>query len=287
MTLRFFLVTALLLFFTISKNFAQVTACIDSAVLKVNDVNCYGLNTGSISVLEVFHGIAPFYFSKDSINWFTDANIDKLKAGKYNLFIKDGADCVYKKSFVINEPPLLQVYLTSNRNTVKSGEPFTLTATVAPENVEIKNITWRSPSYFKDQQKLEQTINILEEVEFYVNIITTDGCNASALYTQKVEKTNYYLPNVFKPGSNANSYFTIFSDYGIFSILSLEIFDRWGTRVFNNQNFLPNEPEKGWNGRFKNKKVSNGTYFYVAKIKYIGGDFEILKGDVMVSNEDN
>jgi CHU_C Type IX secretion signal domain len=287
MSFRVFLFTALFFSFQTIKITAQVTTCVDSAVIQTNNVSCYGLNTGSMSVLEVFHGIAPYYFSKDSINWFTDSLLDKLKAGKYELFIKDGADCVYRTEFEIKEPPLLQVYLTSNKNTVKPGEEFTLTASVAPENVEIKNIIWRPPYYFKEQQKLEQTISIQEEEDFYVNITTFDGCSASDFYTQKVENTNYYLPNVFKPGSNGNSFFTIFADYGILSVLSLEIFDRWGTRVFDNYNFPPNDPEKGWNGRFKNKKVANGTYLFVAKIEYIGGNSEIVKGDVTVTNEDN
>jgi hypothetical protein len=289
MSYRIYLFTALFLTLHFLKLTAQTTGCVDSAVLNIKHVTCNGLHTGSFTILEVFGGIAPYYFSKDGVNWSDYKNFDKLKAGSYQLYIVDGDSCMYHTEVVIEEPPLLKVHLESNKTMVKPGESFQITAVVEPEDTEIKNIVWRDPYLFIQDSSLSlvQTISIFEEEVLYVGVTTPNGCIASDTYTQKVAKTNYFFPNIFKPGSNENSYFTLFADSGISKIVSLEIFDRWGTRVFDKNNFSPNDPQNGWNGRYNNKKVSNGVYIWVATLEYVGGNRELVKGDVVVTNFEN
>jgi CHU_C Type IX secretion signal domain len=287
MSLRIHLFAAIFLTSLFTKLQAQTFGCVDSAVLNIKHVSCNGLHNASITILEVFGGVAPYYFSKDGVNWSNYKVFDKLKSGSHQLFIIDGDSCIYQTKVQIDEPPLLQVHIVSNKSIVKPGESFKLSAVVEPENIKIKDIVWRNPDYFPNRQNLEQTISIFEEQEIYVGIQTPLGCTASAFYTQQVEKNSFYSPNIFKPGSNENGYFTLFTAAEIFSISSLEIFDRWGTRVFNRNNFSPNDPLNGWNGRFNNKKVSNGVYVWVAHLEYSGGRRELVKGDVVVNNFEN
>jgi hypothetical protein len=284
MSYRIFLITALFFNALFANLKAQPFGCIDSAVVNIHPVDCYGLKTGSFSITEVFGGVGLYYFSIDSSNWFTNKVFNKLKAGKYTLYIKDGNSCVYQTDIDINEPPLLQVHIFSGKDIVKPGETFQLIAEVEPEGTILKNISWRNPDLFPDMQQLEQTVRIYDSTTFYVQITTPDGCTASDIYTQNVTKINYFIPNAFKPGSNLNSFFTVFADEGIQSVVSLEVFDRWGTRVFNNYDFPPNYPEKGWDGRFKNKNAPNGVYFWTATLEFLDGKRTFLKGDVTLSN---
>lgn len=64
------------------------------------------------------------------------------------------------------------------------------------------------------------------------------------------------------------------------SIRLLEIYDRWGEKVFSKQNFLANELEQGWNGRSKDKNCLPGVYVYYGIVEFEKGNDQVLIGDV-------
>lgn len=70
----------------------------------ITNVNCHGLNTGSITVT-VNGGTAPYSYnwSNGSIN----AVADNLVAGTYMLKITDANGCTATQSFTVTEPPVL------------------------------------------------------------------------------------------------------------------------------------------------------------------------------------
>ena len=93
-------------------------------------------------------------------------------------------------------------------------------------------------------------------------------------------KSDIFIPNVFSPnGDGNNDYWEIYSSDNNISILSCQIYDRWGTKIFeakNNNRF-------SWDGRYKDQIVSNGVYVYA--IEYLTPDSEIVKiagGDLTV-----
>ena len=94
-------------------------------------------------------------------------------------------------------------------------------------------------------------------------------------------KAELYVPNIFSPnndGINDELIPGIFSIYEI-SNYNFQIFNRWGEIVFQT-----NDPEKGWDGRIKNKFPTEGMYAW--QITYYL-DFEeglniIESGDVIL-----
>lgn len=96
--------------------------------------------------------------------------------------------------------------------------------------------------------------------------------------------TNLIHPNVFSPNSDGNNdYFTIYGNNDDAIITSLEIFDRWGNRVFSKSNFPLNQPQEGWDGTSKNKDVTVGVYLFVAQASLENCDEEnIITGTVTV-----
>ena len=74
-----------------------------------------------------------------------------------------------------------------------------------------------------------------------------EGCPASDSLLIAVQP-RVFAPNVIRPGSSGgNDRFTLFSKDAL-PIQSLRIFDRWGELVFENQNFMTNDPASGWDG---------------------------------------
>ncbi|NLF43958.1 MAG: gliding motility-associated C-terminal domain-containing protein, partial [Bacteroidales bacterium] len=79
------------------------------------------------------------------------------------------------------------------------------------------------------------------------------------------------LPNAFTPGSDG------FND--IFGAgAELTIFNRWGQVIY--------EGTEGWDGKYKGKKVSPGTYYYILSVFDANNTKTTMKGSVTVVSDE-
>jgi len=86
------------------------------------------------------------------------------------------------------------------------------------------------------------------------------------------------LPNAFTPNyDDKNDVFRVMR-YGNISLVSLEVYNRWGNMVFRTTDI-----DAGWDGNFNGQAAELGTYFYVARYKCpLSNDIQLLKGDVIL-----
>lgn len=69
-----------------------------------------------------------------------------------------------------------------------------------------------------------------------------------------------YVPSAFTPnGDDKND---LFNALGIVSDYTMEIFNRWGERVFRT-----NSLQSGWNGQYKGVLQPNGIFVYLIRYK--------------------
>jgi hypothetical protein len=109
------------------------------------------------------------------------------------------------------------------------------------------------------------------------------GCD-SIHYLYLLIKKNYgiYYPNVIHPGG-VNNGFTLFDDGStIAQITKLSIYDRWGSQVWQQENFTANDPSLGWDGSFKGKAVVPGVYVWQAQLTLQDGSVISWQGEVTV-----
>jgi gliding motility-associated-like protein len=75
-----------------------------------------------------------------------------------------------------------------------------------------------------------------------------------------------YLPKAFTPNNdNINDTYGISNPFAIEELLSFEIYDRWGSRVF----FTDNETTK-WDGSFQGEPMNPGVLLYRVRFKCNG-----------------
>lgn len=259
-------------------------SCADSVGLKISSVQCYGLRNGIIRIDTVYGGEKPFFYSLDGQTFSTNPTFDHLWPGIYTLYVRDASNCVREWLVNVPEPEELRVYLIPDADTVTEGEPFRLNAIVTPESTPISAIEWRPPNLFQEQNMLTQMTRIYETTTFAVEIRTPYGCLARDQATVQVEKANLFFPNVIKPGSNQDAYFTIFSGEGVTRVVLMQVFSRGGGLVFERRDFAPNDPIKGWNGRWQGKYVQSGVYPWTAIVEYEDGRQKQFHGNVTVVN---
>ena len=173
-------------------------------------------------------GNPPYYFSLDGQSYSTRPTFDRLAAGEYTLRVKDESGCTKAWTIVMSEPELLQVKLRSTDTLVVAGTAFSLLAEVVPQPVTLQSIAWRPPDLFAIANTLTQRLFIQQTTTFAIEVQDENGCIARDQVTVQVEEANLYFPNVIKPSSNQDAYFTLFAGEGVARIVTLQIYSRVG-----------------------------------------------------------
>lgn len=90
------------------------------------------------------------------------------------------------------------------------------------------------------------------------------------------EQFQIFIPNTFTPNADgSNEFFTV---YGLgFEMLSLDIFDRWGDKIFTTYDI-----NKGWDGvpEGKSNLAPEDVYVYLVKVKDMDGNIHRYNGNV-------
>jgi gliding motility-associated-like protein len=243
------------------------------------DEDCEGMN-GGIQFNNISSGLSLIY----TIGTETVAvslpelpYLVSLDAGEYQLEVSNEQGCISLYN--------IEIFSSSNYNS-------SLTATLISENSYQLNFTsdgnvvdfeW-SPTVglsCTDCQNPIATINA--STEFFVNLIFEDGCIESlSIILDFEEQPEITLPNIFTPngdGANEIFFFSTLDDNVIIS--SFYIFDRWGSKVFSQENIPANDPLYGWDGKFNGNDAAQGVYvYYIKSINPITEEITEYTGDL-------
>lgn len=115
-----------------------------------------------------------------------------------------------------------------------------------------------------------------------VMLIATNafGCSDTAFNRVVIDGAlTFYLPTAFTPdGDNLNEVFKPLGTFVSTDGYHFMIFDRWGEKVFETNDF-----NEGWDGTFRGRRVKNDTYVWVVRlIELTTGAEKVFKGHVTV-----
>jgi gliding motility-associated-like protein len=65
-------------------------------------------------------------------------------------------------------------------------------------------------------------------------------------------------------------------------IKSLSIYDRWGKLMYQVQNTLVTDRNKGWDGTLKGQPAEPAAYVYIAEVECTSGETTMLKGSLIL-----
>ncbi len=115
--------------------------------------------------------------------------------------------------------------------------------------------------------------------EYDAVFASQNGCDS--LVHLVLDFYDIYIPNALSPnGDGVNDVFTIFAGPDIKEVFNLEIYDRWGARVFERNSLTPNDAQMGWDGTHLGKPASLGVYVWQATIIFDDGKKRELTGSV-------
>lgn len=185
------------------------------ASFDVMDVSCFGLEDGQVS--EQITGGTPGY----QINW-NGADTTALSAGTYPVSIVDSLGCVVDTSFVVDQPDLLEIELTTGGvNDTENG-------------TAVLDITGGTEPYSIEWSSGEMDIFEVEDLgagDFSVLVIDSNGCEIGADFTiTSVPLFDSENP-VFVFPNPCTDYLTIESLPELCTISNYTLFDATGRKM--------------------------------------------------------
>ncbi len=247
---------------------------------------CHG-DKGIISVLDVTGGLAPYTYSLNNVDFDALSTVtNDLNKGNYNLYIKDANGCVFVADFEVIEPDPLDIMVPNEIVLKFMADGQVNVVTNIPSN-EIASVEWTPSEGLSCDTCLNPIVTALDNGIYNVEVINSNGCKINGSFRLIIDfELEVYIPNVITPhnGDGINDVFYVFAQDGVKSILSMNIYDRWGTQIFERNNFQPNNPSLGWDGQFNGKKLQSGVYAYWIQIELFDGRKVLYEGDVTILN---
>ncbi len=108
----------------------------------------------------------------------------------------------------------------------------------------------------------------VKDNSFYSVVVTnTFGCTATdtIFINSFCKSSQVYIPNAFTPDGDGLNDILMVRGRGI-TVKSFRIFNRWGELVFEKENFYPNDPKFGWDGRVRGVPATPDVYVYTAEV---------------------
>ncbi len=247
-------------------------------------------NDGVVAFQKVIGGYGPYLYSIDNGKTFLpQSQFTNLAPGAYDLVIQDANGCEFFKRLVVPQMPdpgvsiVPEISLSLGDSTqlqakLPSGYPLAL----------VDTIIWTPTEGLKFLGKdilslLKPIAAPTRPVEYTVKVISKDGCEAVDRVLIRVDdEPHIYIPNAFSPWHEGeNDVVLVFAKTSqVRQVNSFQIFDRWGTMVFQARNFQPNDPKYGWDGRFHGRLMNPAVFVYYAEIELIDGRRLLYKGDI-------
>jgi gliding motility-associated-like protein len=119
--------------------------------------------------------------------------------------------------------------------------------------------------------------------QYIVTVTAADGCMASdtVVVTLICDEAKVRIPDAFTPnGDGHNDRFTILGAIPV--VRHLAIYDRWGVKVFEADNFAPADPNSGWDGTVGGNPAPVGVYVYYAEMQCPTGGVFMRTGTVVL-----
>ncbi|MFZ4426701.1 MAG: gliding motility-associated C-terminal domain-containing protein [Saprospiraceae bacterium] len=242
---------------------------------------CAGRSDGQLRIAGVEGGTPPFVYRLSGSTAFSTTRVfTALRPGTYRLTLQDANGCELSERFDIL-PGITANLSLGGDLTIKLGERIQINGLTNIPAGALAKVQWTKPDTLKTANSLSVGVMPLQTTAYFATVQDTNGCSASDSLTIFVERTQrVYFPSAFSPnGDGANDVFMVFSGPETLRVKSLRLFNRWGTQVYEQFDFPPNDPAFGWDGVHRGTIQNPAVYVYLAEVIFLDGSEAVFKGD--------
>ena len=200
----------------------------------------------------------PFAYAwSNSGNYVSDSTL-ACSAGPVSVIFTDAAGCAASSTVTVyNDIVPVASYTATPPSPVTPGQLIDFTNTSTISSGTITSAVW----YFGDGNgasgnNVNHSYSTSGTYPVVLVVTGSNGC-MDTISTNYVVDAIIELPNVFTPnGDNANDYLK-FKNLEVFKSNNLTIFNRWGKKIYEQENY-----KNDWNG----SGFNDGTYFFILEV---------------------
>ena len=244
---------------------------------------CANENDGIIQITDVIGGVGPFLYTIGTTSFQENPTFTNLSAGDFTLTVQSPNGCIYEEELTLMDGNNLDLDLGEDQR-INLGESADIIAAINIDPMNLSNISWTASDSMICDGCLQTTVTPDFTTSYTLTIEDENGCRVKDDIIIFVNANqDIFAPNVFSPnGDGENDRFTLFAGDNVETVNYLNIFTRWGTQVYSNTDFLPNDTNGGFDGVFKGKVLNPQVLIWKAEVTFINGETKVFMGDVIL-----
>ncbi|HSN07813.1 MAG TPA: gliding motility-associated C-terminal domain-containing protein, partial [Hanamia sp.] len=225
----------------------------------------------------------------DTYSWYPATGLDNPSISSptaspsnsitYQVIGSDSKGCFKDTAYIpVKVYPYPEVNAGADQ-TINVGNQTQIIPTLSQD---VTSVEWTPSIGIVSQNYPSITVKPTESLEYTVRAKNAGGCVAEDKVSVYVlcNNANIFVPNTFTPnGDGVNDIFYPRGS-GVFKILNLKVFNRWGEIVFEKSNFNANDASAGWDGTFKGKQLSPDVFVYMLQVVCDNNSTLTFKGNI-------
>jgi gliding motility-associated-like protein len=175
----------------------------------------------------------------------------------YVLIVTEPGGCYDRDTVTLNVYPLLGIDGGLD-TTIARGQTIMLNATGGP----FDSYSWMPETYLDDPLSQSTLLHVTQDMIYYVTGTTSSGCTE----TDSIIITtagNLIIYSGFTPNDDGINDEWDIDNCQYYPNMIVEVYSRWGGLVFSSKGY---SDDKRWDGKYRGKPVSVGTYWYVINL---------------------
>ena len=228
---------------------------INTSNINIKNEDCNKSNGSISNILVDFNADSIAFYWNNSVS--DSLNIYNLSANKYELIVLDNNNCSDTTSFNIIDTNYHEVTISYNFSVLETNTTISFIQTSIDSSF-INYWTFGDDSVSTEYEP-SHNYNFAGSYLICLEASNEFNCYDTSCAEIKINPEEIIIPNIFSPNDDQiNDEFKI---KGINNRFGIEIYNRWGELVFEENPYLNN-----WNGiSFKGTELNEGQYYYFLK----------------------
>lgn len=229
----------------------------------------------------------PYQYSVDNGVTLNPSFPISIGGGEHYIsYFDQTGTCSFTDTIKVFEPAPIEIAFNPVTVEIELGDSITLNPIITGAIEDSLSFKWSPSDRLLNPTSLRPTVFTFESQKYFLTVSDKKGCTGIGSILINIDPNrNVYIPNVFIPGNptGLNDHFNPWIGKGVEKINNFQVFNRWGEKMFERTNFLPeNQPAEGWDGRFRGEYVQPGVFVYAIEVTFLDGRVLIYRGDVTV-----
>ena len=233
-------------------------------------------------------GGTGFYEYKIQENPFSDnQSFNNLSNGTYFFSVKDENSCETNLQIEVSNPWIEGISLSLEADVILNLGETEQIKTEVLNSADLLTYSWTSEeeAALSCYDCADPIFEGLQNQTITATVYDENNCEATANLNFKLKREiDVYVPNVFSPNDDGiNDRLIVFGNtQAIEEVSSLSIYDRWGNKVFQREDFDLNDYMGSWDGNYRGKALNPDVFIWDMRLLLIDGSSLQMSGNVSI-----